>query len=111
VCLHKIHTAYGKRRKKKKKITHPDMKNPNALAEAQSASELFDVMQPPLEKFDIFTSKGVSTGEVKTRGLVHRDQDWHRSVHVWLVDREQQVVALQKRSPNKVRAMWGVVHL
>lgn len=87
------------------------MKNPNALAEAQSASELFDVMQPPLEKFDIFTSKGVSTGEVKTRGLVHRDQDWHRSVHVWLVDREQQVVALQKRSPNKVRAMWGVVHL
>ena len=79
------------------------MKNPNALTEAQSASEMFDVMQPPpTSGFDIFTMKGVPTGEVKSRGLVHRDQDWHRSVHVWLVDREKQVVALQKRSPNKV---------
>lgn len=77
--------------------------NPNALAEAQSASEMFDVMQPPpATGFDIFTMKGVPTGEVKARGLVHRDRDWHRSVHVWLVDREKQLVALQKRSPNKV---------
>lgn len=79
-------------------------KNPNALAEAQSVSEMFDVMQPPpATDFDIFTMKGVPAGEVKARGLVHRDEDWHRSVHVWLVDREKQVVALQKRSPNKVR--------
>lgn len=78
-------------------------KNPNALAEAQSASEMFDVMHPPPSSgFDIYTAKGVPTGETKPRGSVHRDGDWHRSVHVWLVDREKQVVALQKRSPNKV---------
>mmetsp|Transcript_3002 Transcript_3002/g.6856 ORF Transcript_3002/g.6856 Transcript_3002/m.6856 type:complete len:206 (+) Transcript_3002:668-1285(+) len=78
------------------------MKNPNALAEAQSASEVFDVMLPPQsEGFDIFTMKGVPTGEAKARALVHRDKDWHRSVHVWLVDRAAQQVALQKRSPNK----------
>lgn len=80
------------------------MMNPNALAEAQSASEMFDVMEPPPPdgSFDIFAMKGVPTGEVKARGLVHRDRDWHRSVHVWLVDRDAQLVALQKRSPNKV---------
>ena len=78
-------------------------KNPNALAEAQSASEMFDVMHPPPSSgFDIYTAKGVPTGETKPRGSVHRDGDWHRSVHVWLVDREKQLVALQKRSPKKV---------
>jgi 8-oxo-dGTP pyrophosphatase MutT (NUDIX family) len=85
------------------------MKNPDALTEAQSASEMFDVMEPPREDddgvicgFDIFTMKGVPTGATKARGLVHQDRDWHRSVHVWLIDRDKQVVALQKRSPNKV---------
>lgn len=85
------------------------MTNPHALVEAQSASELFDVMHaPPTDgSFDIYRSKGIPTGEVKPRGLVHKDQDWHRSVHVWLVDRAAQRVALQKRSPNKVRARCG----
>ena len=76
-------------------------RNPAALAEAQSASEMFDVMHPPDPDFDIYKDKGVPTGETKPRGLVHRDRDWHRSVHVWLVDVVRQTVALQKRSPAK----------
>ena len=79
----------------------PPPRNPAALAEAQSASEMFDVMHPPDPDFDIYKDKGVPTGETKPRGLVHRDRDWHRSVHVWLVDVVRQTVALQKRSPAK----------
>lgn len=76
-------------------------RNPAALAEAQSASEMFDVMRPPGSSFNIYEDKGVSTGTTKPRGEVHRDGDWHRSVHVWLIDVERQLVALQRRSPNK----------
>mgnify|MGYP006084649045 FL=1 len=75
--------------------------NPAALAEAQSASEMFDVMHAPAVHFDIFRDKGIPTGETKKRGDVHRDADWHRSVHVWLVDPRKQLVALQKRSKHK----------
>ena len=50
--------------------------NPAALAEAQSASEVFDVMVPPPPdgSFDIYTMKPTPSGERKARGLVHRDQ-------------------------------------
>jgi isopentenyldiphosphate isomerase len=75
--------------------------NPNALAEAQSASEMFDVMCPPIAGFDIYNDRAVPTGESKARGAVHAQKQWHRSVHVWLVDAERGLVALQKRSPNK----------
>ena len=75
--------------------------NPNALAEAQSASEMFDVMCPPIAGFDIYNDRAVPTGESKARGTVHAQKQWHRSVHVWLVDAERGLVALQKRSPNK----------
>ena len=75
--------------------------NPAALSEPQSDSEMFDVMHAPIDGFDIFTDKGTPTGEQKQRGLVHRDRDWHRSVHVWLVDSAKQHVLLQKRSSSK----------
>ena len=75
--------------------------NPNALAEAQSSSEMFDVMCPPTAGFDVYKDRPVPTGESKTRGVVHQLKIWHRSVHVWLVDPARSLVALQKRSPNK----------
>ena len=76
-------------------------RNPNALAEAQSSSEMFDVMCPPTAGFDVYKDRPVPTGESKTRGVVHQLKIWHRSVHVWLVDPKRSLVALQKRSPNK----------
>ena len=39
-------------------------------------------------------------GMLKPRGEVHRDGDWHRSVHIWLVDAEGRML-LQKRSEHK----------
>lgn len=40
--------------------------------------------QNPEERFDIVTSDGRMTGRTKARREVHRDGDWHRSIHVWV---------------------------
>ena len=84
--------------------------NPNALAVAQSASEIFDVMHPPTVGFDMYTDRAVPTGESKPRGLVHELKMWHRSVRVCLVDPDRGMVALQKRSQNKdtFPKMWEI---
>ena len=36
------------------------------------------------ELFDVVTASGEPTGRVKRRADVHRDGDWHRSIHVWV---------------------------
>lgn len=40
--------------------------------------------QDPGERFDIVRADGTPTGGTKERALVHRDGDWHRSLHVWV---------------------------
>ena len=57
-----------------------------------------------LELFDICDDKGMPTGHVKERTMVHKDGDMHRTVHVWIIQRRQDGgvdVLLQKRSTNK----------
>lgn len=54
----------------------------------------------PDELFDVLDSFGVPTGETKARSLVHRDGDWHRSFHLWIIKDGAQVL-LQRRSPKK----------
>jgi 8-oxo-dGTP pyrophosphatase MutT (NUDIX family) len=39
----------------------------------------------PTELFDLCTPDGYPLRRTKPRGLVHRDGDWHRSLHVWVV--------------------------
>lgn len=41
--------------------------------------------QDPAELFDLYTESGAPLGIAKPRALVHRDGDWHRSLHVWVV--------------------------
>jgi hypothetical protein len=84
--------------------------NPNALAVSQSASEIFDVMHPPMVGFDMYIDRAVPTGESEPRGLVHKLKMWHRSVRVCLVDPNRGMVALQKRSPIKdtFPEMWEI---
>jgi len=36
------------------------------------------------ERFDVVTADGEATGVTKARWQVHRDGDWHRSIHVWI---------------------------
>jgi isopentenyldiphosphate isomerase len=84
---------------------------------AQDPSELFGIfLPPPSESYHnsvITADWGVSyfpsplpTGEVKERNRVHKDGDWHRSTHAWVVQRDAQgdnsvSVLLQRRSPYK----------
>ncbi len=36
------------------------------------------------ELFDLYTREGAPLGIRKPRAAVHRDGDWHRSVHIWV---------------------------
>ncbi|MGN6485178.1 MAG: NUDIX hydrolase [Thermomicrobiales bacterium] len=42
------------------------------------------VAQDPDERFDLVTAAGRPLGTSKRRADVHRDGDWHRSIHVWI---------------------------
>ncbi len=56
------------------------------------------------EPFDVVLADGTPTGRVKPRGAVHRDGDWHRSVHVWVAGRDERGapwLMFQRRSPRK----------
>ncbi len=52
------------------------------------------------ERFDIYTRDGVHRG-VKDRADVHRDGDWHRSVHIWIVRQSERALLIQQRAPGK----------
>jgi len=59
--------------------------------------------QDPDELFDVVDERGQPTGVVKRRADVHRDGDWHRAVHVWIVglDADEPFILFQRRSPGK----------
>ena len=52
------------------------------------------------EMFDVLDENGKPTGKTKDRVLIHRDGDWHKAVHVWIVNDDGEIL-LQRRSPNK----------
>ena len=52
------------------------------------------------EMLDVVDENGVPTGAVKARAFVHRDGDWHRTVHVWLSNGRGDVL-FQKRAATK----------
>jgi isopentenyl-diphosphate delta-isomerase type 1 len=62
-----------------------------------------------MEYFDLLDENGNLTGEKKLRNLVHQDGDWHKSVHVWIVNSDNKVL-MQKRSANKESHpnMWDI---
>jgi isopentenyldiphosphate isomerase len=51
-----------------------------------------------MEYLDICDSNGKLTGEKKSKKEAHEQGLWHRSVHVWVVNSENEVL-IQKRSP------------
>ena len=52
------------------------------------------------ELFDVLDERGAPTGETKARSQVHKEGDWHRSFHLWLV-KEKRYVLLQRRALSK----------
>jgi len=65
-----------------------------------SPAELFEVMQPPESSHEGF-GHARPTGRTKPRSEVHKDGDWHHSVHVWLHDQQSDKVLIQRRSMYK----------
>lgn len=59
--------------------------------------------QDPDELFDIVHANGESTGHSKPRWQVHRDGDWHRTIHVWIcgIEDGQAFIDLQLRGRDK----------
>lgn len=51
------------------------------------------------ELFDILDANGEPTGETKLRAEVHKDGDWHRSFHLWIV--RDDYVLFQRRAKTK----------
>ena len=39
------------------------------------------------ELFDVLNDSGERTETTKRRGDIHRDGDWHASVHIWIARR------------------------
>ena len=53
-----------------------------------------------MEYLDILDENGQLTGQQKPRSEVHRDGDWHRSAHIWIINSKQELL-IQKRSAIK----------
>ena len=65
------------------------------------------------ELFDVCDEWGRPLGRRKARSLVHRDGDWHRSFHCWLVDTDdanESSLLLQRRALDKDTnpGLWDV---
>jgi isopentenyldiphosphate isomerase len=52
------------------------------------------------ERLEVLDAAGSPTGVIKPRALVHRDGDWHRAFHLWVVHPDG-CVLLQRRSASK----------
>jgi RimJ/RimL family protein N-acetyltransferase/isopentenyldiphosphate isomerase len=59
--------------------------------------------QDPEELFDVLFADGEPTGYSKPRWQVHRDGDWHRSIHVWIcgVENDEPFLDVQLRGTDK----------
>eukprot|EP00304_Pavlova_gyrans_P010470 CAMPEP_0206054326 /NCGR_PEP_ID=MMETSP1466-20131121/37775_1 /ASSEMBLY_ACC=CAM_ASM_001126 /TAXON_ID=44452 /ORGANISM="Pavlova gyrans, Strain CCMP608" /LENGTH=212 /DNA_ID=CAMNT_0053429527 /DNA_START=135 /DNA_END=770 /DNA_ORIENTATION=- len=80
-------------------------------AQGQDLNEMFQVFAAP-DAHDAPLPSGTRPVPLplrKARGDVHRDGDWHRSVHVWIVNSKGELL-MQKRSPHKDTNpnMWDV---
>jgi len=62
--------------------------------------EMLALVQPPERDHNGFTN-AIRTGNGKPRSAVHKDGDWHHSVHVWLYDSKEGTVLVQRRSQYK----------
>jgi isopentenyl-diphosphate delta-isomerase len=61
------------------------------------------------ELIEVITRDGHATGVRKPKPHIHRDGDWHRAIHVWLVVPDGRVL-LQRRSLQKENnpGLWDV---
>ena len=52
------------------------------------------------EYFDLLNENGERIGKTKLRSEVHRDGDWHKAVHIWIINNKGDIL-LQRRCATK----------
>ena len=52
------------------------------------------------EYFDLLDENGNKIGKTKLRSDVHRDGDWHKAVHIWIINNNGEIL-LQRRCSTK----------
>jgi isopentenyldiphosphate isomerase len=71
---------------------------------SSGAGRATDPYTNPDELFDVLDAEGRPTGRVKRRADVHRDGDWHRAFHCWVLDeseRDRPHLLFQRRGAHK----------
>jgi len=53
-----------------------------------------------MEFLDVLDENGYKTGKIKSYEDVHRDGDWHKSVHLWILNSQNELL-MQQRSFEK----------
>lgn len=53
------------------------------------------------ELLKVVDENGNYTGKMEKRSIVHKNRLFHNEVALWIIDRENKQVLLQRRSPNK----------
>ncbi len=53
------------------------------------------------ELLKVLDENGNDTGRLEKRSIVHKDKLFHNEVALWIIDKENKQVLLQRRSPNK----------
>lgn len=73
------------------------------MADRSSTAPTQAMAQDPDELFDLVTASGRPLGRTKRRADVHRDGDWHRSIHVWIYggDADEPFILFQRRGLGK----------
>lgn len=52
------------------------------------------------EYFDLLDENGNKIGKTKLRNEVHKDGDWHKAVHIWIINNKGDIL-LQRRCATK----------
>ena len=62
-----------------------------------------------MEYIDVLDKQGNKTGESKPKPDIHRDGDWHRSVHVWVINSKGELL-IQQRSMlmDSYPGLWDI---
>ena len=62
-----------------------------------------------MELIDVLDSNGNKTGEVKEKKDIYKDGDYHRSVHIWIMNDNNEIL-VQKRNPKKSTfpGLWAI---
>ena len=67
------------------------------------------------ELLEVLDEKGISTGKLEKRKIVHKNQLFHNEIALWIIDKNKKEVLVQRRSkfkaqnPNKLALCAGHV--